>query len=123
MGVIAPMPLNLTFFAPDRAADVIAAFPEIRNWAVGGHSLGGAMAARFASQKPDAVQGLVLWAAYPASTGDLSAYSIVATYIYGTRDGLAAGDRINTSRLLYPLWHSVFSRHEASTCSTIAGQL
>jgi pimeloyl-ACP methyl ester carboxylesterase len=100
--VIVPMPLNLAFFAPDRAADVIAAFPEIRDWAVGGHSLGGAMAARFALQNPDLVQGLVLWAAYPAATDDLSANSIVATSIYATLDGLATGDKIDASRPLLP---------------------
>ncbi len=100
--VIAPMPLNLAFFAPDRAAEVMAAFPEIGSWAVGGHSLGGAMAARFAFQNPQAVQGLVLWAAYPASTDDLSGYDLVATSIYGTLDGLATGDKIDASRALLP---------------------
>ena len=80
------------------AAGVIAAFPEIRKWAVGSHSLGGAMAARSELQNPDVVQGLVKWAAYPAATDDLSAYSIIAASIYGTRDGLAAGDEIDASR-------------------------
>ena len=32
---IVPMPLNLAFFAPDRAAEVMAAFPETGHWAVG----------------------------------------------------------------------------------------
>ena len=100
--VIVPMPLNLAVLAPDRAAEVIAAFPEIGRWAVGGHSLGGAMSARFAYQKPEAVQGLVLWAAYPASTDDLSGYSLSVTSIYGTRDGLATGDKIAASRPLLP---------------------
>jgi len=31
----------------DKAAEVITAYPELEYWAVGGHSLGGAMAARF----------------------------------------------------------------------------
>ena len=59
--VIVPMPLNLAFFAPGRAAEVMAAFPDIESWAVGGHSLGGAMAANFAHRNPEAVQrpGLV----------------------------------------------------------------
>ena len=55
----------------DRAQEVIAAYPEIQHWAVGGHSLGGAMAARFVYQHPGAIQGLALWAAYPASSDDL----------------------------------------------------
>jgi acetyl esterase/lipase len=58
--VIVPMPLNLAFFAPGRAAEVMAAFPGVENWAVGGHSLGGAMAANFAHDNPEAVRpGLV----------------------------------------------------------------
>jgi dienelactone hydrolase len=101
--VIAPMPLNLAIFAPDRAAEVMAAFPGVDRWALGGHSLGGAMSARFAYQNPDAVQGLVLWAAYPASTDDLSSHSLAVTSIYGTRDGLATGDKIAASRPLLPL--------------------
>jgi dienelactone hydrolase len=101
--VIAPMPLNLAIFAPDRAAEVMAAFPEVDRWALGGHSLGGAMSARFAYQNPEAVQGLVLWAAYPASTDDLSSHSLAVTSIYGTRDGLATGDKIAASRPLLPL--------------------
>ena len=101
--VIVPMPLNLAVFAPDRAAEVMAAFPEIGRWAVGGHSLGGAMAARFAYQNPDAVQGLVLWAAYPASTDDLSGYSTAVTSIYATEDGLTTEDKIAASRPLLPL--------------------
>ena len=104
---------------------MIAAFPEIRKWAVGGHSLGGAMAARFVSQKPDAVQGLVLWAAYSASTGDLSAHSIVATSIYGTRDGLATDDKINASRSLYPssTRYSLGAKHRLAVPSQVGYNL
>ena len=100
--VIVRMPLNLAVFAPDRAADVMAAFPEIDCWAVGGHSLGGAMAARFAYQNSGAVQGLVLWAAYPASTDDLSGRTLAVASIYGTHDGLATGDKIAAARPLLP---------------------
>jgi len=101
--VIVPMPLNMAFFAPDQAAEVMAAFPETSRWAIGGHSLGGAMAARFAYQNPDAVRGLVLWAAYPASTDDLSGASLAVTSIYGTLDGLATEAKIAASRPLLPL--------------------
>jgi len=100
--VIVPMPLNFAVFAPDRAAEVMAAFPEIDRWTVGGHSLGGAMSARFAYQNPEMVQGLVLWAAYPASTDDLSGYSLAVASIYGTLDGLATEDKIDASRPLLP---------------------
>jgi pimeloyl-ACP methyl ester carboxylesterase len=100
--VIVRMPLNLAIFSPDRAADVMSAFSTIDRWAVGGHSLGGAMAARFAYQNPGAVQGLVLWAAYPASTDDLSGRTLAVASIYGTHDGLATGDKIAAARPLLP---------------------
>jgi pimeloyl-ACP methyl ester carboxylesterase len=100
--VIVPMPLNLAVFAPDRAAEVIRANPEIRRWAIGGHSLGGAMAAAFADNHPEAVQGLVLWASYPAEANDLSDHDLAATSIYGTLDGLATLDTIQASKALLP---------------------
>lgn len=100
--VIVPMPLNLAFFAPGRAAEVMDAFPGIDRWAIGGHSLGGAMSANYANRNPEAVSGLVLWAAYPASSDDLSSRQLAASSIYGTQDGLATLDKINASRPLLP---------------------
>ncbi len=100
--VITPVPLNLAFFAPNRASEVMDAFPSVAHWAVGGHSLGGAMAARFAHRHPSAVQGLVLWAAYPAESDDLSEENLTVVSIYGTRDGLATPETIDTSRPLLP---------------------
>lgn len=102
MVVIVPMPLNLAVLSPERAADVIEAFPRIQHWAIGGHSLGGAMAAQFAHTHPDQVQGLVLWASYPAGSADLSTRDLEVVSIFGTRDGLATGDKIEASRALLP---------------------
>jgi pimeloyl-ACP methyl ester carboxylesterase len=100
--VIVPMPLNLAFLAPDRASTVVASFSEIEHWVIGGHSLGGAMAARFAYQSPSMVEGLLLWASYPARGNDLSDRDILVTSIYGTRDGLATPEEITASRALVP---------------------
>lgn len=100
--VIVPVPLNLAVFNPDAAAAVIAAHPEIGQWAIGGHSLGGAMAANFAYTHPDAVQGLVLWAAYPAGSNSLADRALAVASIYGTLDGLATQDNIDASRALLP---------------------
>jgi hypothetical protein len=65
--------------------------------------------------------GLVLWAAYSASTGDLSAHSIVATSIYRTRDGLATDDKINASRSLYRLStrYSLGAKHRLAVPSQV----
>ena len=102
LSVIAPMPLNLAVFNPGAAADVIAANPDITTWVVGGHSLGGAMAANFAHKTPALLDGLFLWAAYPAESDDLSSQQIHVISIYGTLDGLATADKIDASRPLLP---------------------
>ncbi len=100
--VITPAPFNLAVFKPAAAEAVIAAHPEIERWAIGGHSLGGAMAASFAYTDPDAVQGLVLWAAYPAGNNSLAGRELAVVSIYGDADGLATGDKIDASRPLLP---------------------
>jgi hypothetical protein len=102
MVVIVPMPLNLAAFGSNRASQVMAYYPEVERWAVGGHSLGGAMAARYAHRHPDLVEGLVLWAAYPAAGDDLSGYDLAVVSIYGTRDGLATPERVRASTSLLP---------------------
>ena len=101
--VIPPMPLNLAVLGADRADAIIAASPDITTWAIGGHSLGGAMAARYADEHPDAAAGLVLWASYPAEGNDLSARTDLAVVsIYGTRDGLATEEEIAASEARLP---------------------
>jgi predicted alpha/beta-hydrolase family hydrolase len=100
--VIVPMPFNLAVFNPSAAEAVITAHPEIRRWAVGGHSLGGAMAANFAFTHPDAVQGLVLWAAYPAGNNSLADRQLAVVSIYGTADGLTTQAKVDASRPLLP---------------------
>lgn len=101
--VIVPMPFNLAVFAPDRAQAVIAAYPAIQHWAIGGHSLGGAMAASFVADHPDAVEGLIFWAAYPGDNASLAAQANLAvTSIYGSEDGLATIAKIEASRALLP---------------------
>jgi hypothetical protein len=114
--VIVPMPLNLAVFAPDKAADVIAAFPQVKRWAVGGHSLGGSMAAHFAYAHPASVRGLILLASYPASNENLSTRTMAVVSISGTLDGLATPDKIGASRALLPAnthWVSIAGGNHA----------
>ena len=66
LAVITPMPFGLAVLAPDAADAVIETHPEIEHWVIGGHSLGGAMAAQYTAGHDDAIDGLALWAAYPA---------------------------------------------------------
>lgn len=96
------MPLNLAVFNPGAAEKFIDRFPEVEDWAVGGHSLGGAMAAQYAARNLDQVEGLVLWASYPAESLDLSEDVLAVTSIYATRDGLASPEEVLSSRSRLP---------------------
>jgi dienelactone hydrolase len=87
---IPTMPLNLAVADIAAADDVIAAHPEIANWGIGGHSLGGAMAAEYVQNNPNAMVGLALWAAYPAADADLSSLPLTVVSIFGDADGVAA---------------------------------
>ena len=53
-------------------------FPEIRHWYIAGHSMGGAMASKFAAEHPDAVEGLILLGAY--IYGDYPAENTLTVY-------------------------------------------
>jgi hypothetical protein len=100
--VIVPMPLNLAVLDADRAQAIISNYPDIQLWAIGGHSLGGSMAARFAHDHPGEIEGLVLWAAYPEDSKDLSGSNLAVASIYGTLDGLATPADIERSKVLLP---------------------
>lgn len=100
--VITPMPLNLAVLNANVAADVVQAYPEIETWVVGGHSLGGAMAANYAEGQRDVVDGLVLWAAYPANDALTARSELEVLSIYATNDGLSTPEDIESSRADLP---------------------
>lgn len=101
--VIVPrMLLNLAIFSPERAQSAIDSYPDIHAWAIGGHSLGGSMAAHFTHLHSAEIKALVLWASYPAGTDDLSASTIPVLSISASRDGLATPAKIAAARSLLP---------------------
>lgn len=62
--ILVHMPFNMAIFDADAAEEVISQFPEFQHWYIAGHSMGGAMASKFASDHPDQVDGLILMGAY-----------------------------------------------------------
>ncbi|MDX2140190.1 MAG: alpha/beta hydrolase [Chloroflexota bacterium] len=100
--VLVPVPLNLAFFGIENANAVIAAYPEIERWVIGGHSLGGAMAGRYTHDHPDTIDGLVLWASFVEESFTLSARDLPVASIYGTLDGLASVESVEASRAALP---------------------
>lgn len=64
MCILVKMPFNMAIFDPNAAEEIMEQFPEIENWYVAGHSMGGAMASYYASNNQDKVKGLILLGAY-----------------------------------------------------------
>lgn len=62
--ILVDMPFHMAIFDSDAAEDVMTQFPEIEHWYLAGHSMGGAMASKFAAEHPDEVDGLILMGAY-----------------------------------------------------------
>ncbi|GAA4345026.1 alpha/beta hydrolase [Microbacterium rhizosphaerae] len=99
--VIPKQPLGIAFLATGAFDDARAGFPDIDGWVVGGHSLGGTVAAMQAdaadSDAASPAVGLLFYASYPAS--DISgSLGIPVLSISGSRDGLATPDKIAASR-------------------------
>jgi pimeloyl-ACP methyl ester carboxylesterase len=97
--IIAHMPFDLAVLSPDRL-DLI----QDRKGPVfiGGHSLGGAMAAEMIQKYPDRFSGLLLWAAYPANSNNLSGFKVPVMSIGGMQDGLATPAKLESAKKLLP---------------------
>ena len=87
--VIFKQPYNLAILDSNAADAVIGDRDDaVDRWAVGGHSLGGAIASSYAENDRDELVGLLLYAAYPVR--DMSErVGLAVTSVYGTNDGLA----------------------------------
>lgn len=97
---LVPAPLNMAVFDVNAPARVQSKYPEIQNWFVGGHSLGGVAASSYAATHPD-IKGAALWASAPADEL-LRARNVPTLLIYGTNDGLFPLERMEDARRLLP---------------------
>ncbi|MHB1340972.1 MAG: alpha/beta hydrolase [Coriobacteriia bacterium] len=86
--VILRVPLNLAVTSPNAADRVVEAYPTIRKWALVGHSLGGAMAAAHAGDRPDVYAALVLLASYPPDSVDLADSGLAVGSYTGSLDSV-----------------------------------
>ena len=101
--VVPKMRVNLAVFSQGRADAVLAGESGIERWVVGGHSLGGAMACRYAGANNETVDGLLLVGAYcDRPVQELSALSVV-----GTRDAVLDRDRFAETESNLPDPHTV----------------
>lgn len=92
------MPFRFAFFGANKADEVLAAYDHPNKY-VGGHSLGGAMAADYAADHAQDLSGVILFAAYP--TKELND-SLVLISIYGSADGILNMDKVREGRAYAP---------------------
>lgn len=85
--IIASMPDDLAMEGWARAHTIIMRYKEIKTWAVGGHSMGGSFACKFAQRFTWEVDGVVLWASWPSFLFNLRYKPLKAISIYGSEDG------------------------------------
>lgn len=79
------MPCNLAVLSPDKADLILKEKRELhKNWYIGGHSLGGAMASNYVYKHQNEFKGLILLGAY--STKDLSSTHLSVLSLYGSND-------------------------------------
>ncbi|GAA2972134.1 alpha/beta hydrolase [Microbacterium terrae] len=96
--VITKQPFGIAFFSLGDFSAVLAEHPDERAWVVGGHSLGGTVAAIQASgDEASAAAGLLFYASYPADDIRDSLTAAVLS-ISGSQDGLATPEKIDASR-------------------------
>ena len=82
--VLVEMPFNLAVLDINAAKGIQEQYPNVKNWYIGGHSLGGSMAAVYLGENADEYEGLILLGSY--STENLSDTDIKVLSIYGSED-------------------------------------
>lgn len=108
--VIAKQPLGIAFLAPGALDAARGAGLGVTQWVVGGHSLGGVVAAmQAAGDRADSaapVTGLLLFGSYPAT--DISGFDGSVRSIFGSEDGLSTPEEVEASRENLPAdWTSL----------------
>lgn len=95
------MPCNLALFGINKADDILREY-SYEHMYLGGHSLGGGMAAIYTAKHADStdLEGLILLAAYP--TKSLAASDMRVLTIYGSEDKVLNMKKIEAGRSFMP---------------------
>lgn len=112
--VLVRMPFNFAFFDIDRALMIIESLDLQISWAIGGHSLGGAMASELIYKYPEQFSALILFASY--SNKDLSNADLKIMSIWGTKDAFVTEEKINEKKYLLPA-NTIYAKIEGGNHS------
>jgi len=97
--VVLKEPFGFSIADRDHAATILENHPEVTHWVVGGHSVGGTVAASFADDDRR-VEGLLLLASYPS--GRLERTDLRVTSVSGDLDRLVTPADVTKSRTNLP---------------------
>lgn len=100
MCILYEMPLNIAFFNIIAARGIKNKFPKIKNWYIGGHSLGGLCSSFYLYFKKNEFKGLILLGSYTIL--DFSNTDLKVISILGTEDKVINMERYNKSKKNYP---------------------
>jgi dienelactone hydrolase len=98
--ILPKMPFNLAVFKANAADSYRSNYPEITQWYIGGHSLGGSMAASYAAKNTEKITGLILLASYSAA--DISESDLRVMSIYGSQDTVLNPESYQNNKLNLP---------------------
>ncbi len=91
------MPFNLAVFNINAADSILKEYPDIQEWYIGGHSLGGAMASQYLEKNANSFDGLIQLAAYPLNQSEKN-----VLVLYGSNDqilDLTKVDKLTSTKI------------------------
>lgn len=98
--VLVEMPFRLAVLDINAADGIQEQYPQVEDWYIGGHSLGGSMAAAYLEKDPDAYEGLILLGSY--STADLSQTDLAVLSIFGSEDTVMNREKYDDNKSNLP---------------------
>ncbi len=98
--VLVKMPFNLAVLDINAADGITEQFPEVSEWYIGGHSLGGAMASSYLESHTEEFAGLMLLGAY--STADFSDTDLRVVTLYGSEDKVLNLEKYENAKINLP---------------------
>ena len=98
--VLVEMPFNLAVLDVNAADGIQEAYPEIEEWYIGGHSLGGSMAASYIADHTEEYEGLILLGSY--ATADLSDTDLAVLSLFGSEDKVMNREKYDKNKSNLP---------------------
>ena len=98
--VLVEMPFHLAVLDINAADGIQAKYPQVQDWYIGGHSLGGSMAAAYLEKNAEDYEGLILLGSYSAT--NLSQSGLEVLSIFGSEDQVMNREKYEENKVNLP---------------------